>query len=586
MLCRPHRCRIELLFDEAFVNQVKLHTLILTGNPLTFISTRAFRGLDSLVNLIMLQISIRDLGELPISDLRLETLDVSASRLNTLEGLLDISMTKMKLLNLARNHIPSISASELSVFKNARSDLDVSFACNDILSVEPGAFKSLHFRDLDFTNCFAKADESVVLRGLEGVTTETLSLGTFMGEPRRSIRTENLRSLCKMTVTRLNLQMQRWADLSSATFDCLGGLETLEMTEMHIERFPENITTMGKLLELNLDRNAFTNLCDIHAHNFPSLKVLSMRGNGVYRDHLIFGDSCLQKLSQLEYLDLSHSEVETQESCCGRQLQGLGNLHFLNLSYSYTMHWHALPFSATPELRHLDCSHVPVNLNESAPFQNLALLKTLNLSSTSVSVVHPHLLKGLKSLIRLEQSQNPVPGGVVSDPEIFSHVPLLESLVLAECKLIAIGENLFSALMKLTYVDLSANYLTKVSTFYSPIPIHLNFANNQIELVNIDSVKRLEPDSSIDLSYNPLVCNCSNIEFIDWVKANADKLVHFEETLCNATNGRVKPSEVNLKCNFYSGLTAFAIAAVVIIIIIIIVLTVRKIKRSGKYSVL
>lgn len=578
------RCRIDLMFDEAFVNQTKLHTLILTGNPLKFISTRAFRGLDSLVNLVMPQIDIKDLGQLPISHLQLETLDVSGSRLSTLEGLMAISMTKMKSLNLARNHIPSISASDLNVFKNARGDLDVSFTSNNILRMDPGAFKSLHFRDLDFTNCYAKSDVSMVLRGLEGVKTESLKLGTFMGEPRRSIRAESLRSLCNMTVSRLNLQMQRWADLSDATFECLGGLNVLEMTEMHIDHIPENIKTMGKLLELTLDRNAFRNVCNISAHNFPSLKSLSMRDIGVYETRLVFKDSCLQSLSQLEYLDLSHSELKMEGLCCKQQLQGLSNLLLLNLSYSYTMLWDALPFSATPQLKHLDCSHALVNLSNSAPFQNLAELKTLNLSRTSVSVVHPHLLEGLKSLIHLDLRGNPVPGGVISDPTTFSHVPLLESLVLAECQLVAIEGNIFSALMKLTYVDLSANNLTKLSTYYSTTAILLSFAYNNIELVNIDSVRDLGPNSSIDLSYNPLVCNCSNIEFIDWVKANADKLMHFEETLCNATNGRVKPSEVNLNCNHYSGLMAFGIAVLVIIVIIVVVIIVRKIKIYGRYT--
>ncbi|KAG5272617.1 hypothetical protein AALO_G00167490 [Alosa alosa] len=578
------RCRIDLMFEDVFVAQAKMQTLILTGNPLIFISVEAFTGLESLAHLIMPQTAVRDLEHLPISKLLLETLDVSSCSLHTLEGLAAICMTKMKSLNLARNHIPSISASDLTVFKDAREDLEVSFQSNAILSMEPGAFRSLRFRSLDFTDCFARVDVSVVLTGLEGVTTETLKLGAFEGERRWDITTVSLRSLCNMTVTHLNLQKHRWADLSNATFECMGGLKVLEMTEMHINSLPDKITTMSKLSKLTLDRNAFNNVCNINAHNFPSLKSLFMRGMGVYVTLLIFRDNCLQSLSHLEYLDLSHSEMKVEGPCCEKQLQGLGHLRLLNLSYNFELQWDTLPFNTTPELRHLDCAHVHVNLNTSAPFLNLVQLKTLNLSRTSVSVTHPRLLEGLKSLVRLELSGNPVPGGVVSDPKTFKHIPLLESLVLAQCHLTAIKGDLFRTLTKLTYVDFSANYLTKLSTFFSPAAaIHLNFAHNRIELVDIDSIKGLGP-SSVDLSYNPLVCNCSNIEFIDWVKANADKLMHFVETLCNATNGRVKPSEVALNCNNFAGLEAFCIVILIIAVVTAVAVIVRKKYKSQRYE--
>ncbi|XP_062410993.1 CD180 antigen [Sardina pilchardus] len=580
------RCRIDLMFEDAFVAQAKLQTLILTGNPLIFISVEAFSGLKSLAHLIMPQTAIGDLEHLPISKLQLETLDISSSSLHTLEGLAAICMTKMKLLNLARNHIPSISASDLTVFKGAKEDLEVSFRSNDILSMEPGAFRSLRFRSLDFTNCFARVDVSVVLTGLEGVTTETLRLGTFEGERRWDITAVSLRSLCNVTVSHLNLQMQHWAGVSNATFECMGGLKILEMTQLHINNFPDKITTMGKLSELNLDRNALKNVCDISAHSFPSLKSLSMRDMGVYVGKLIFLNSCLQNLSHLEYLDLSCSELKVEGSCCEKHLQGLGHLRLLNLSYNSPMQWDALPFSATPELRHLDCEHVRVNLSTSAPFSNLELLETLNLSMTTISLAHPRLLEGLKSLVRLELSENPVPGGMLSDPNTFKHVPLLESLVLAQCQLTAITGDLFRNLTKLTYADFSANYLTKLGTFFSPAAaINLNFAHNRIELVDIDSIKGLGPNSSVDLSYNPLVCNCSNIEFIDWAKANADKLMHFGDTLCNLTNQRVKPSEVNLVCTNFAGLEAFCIAVLIIVVVAAVVAIVKKaVKKTQRYE--
>ena len=569
------------MYEDVFATQAKLQTLILTGNPLIFISGRAFCGLKSLVQLIMPQTEVKDLEHIPSSDLQLETLDVSSSGLRTLDGLTAFNLNRMKTLNLARNHIPSICASDLVAFRDTPGDIDVSFQSNDILRVEPGAFRSLRFGGLDFSDCFTRADVSVVLRGLEGVATEKLKLGAFNDGPHRYIKTESLHSLCNMTVTHLNLQMQRWEDVSNATFECMGGLKVLEMTEMHMHSLPDNITTMGKLSQLTLDRNDFENMCDINAHNFPSLTSLSMRGMW---GRLVFQGNCLRSLSHLEYLDLSHSGVYVEGLCCEQQLQGLGQLRFLNLSYNFAMRWDALPFTATPQLRHLDCSNVNVNLSGSAPFRNLALLETLNLSRTSVSVTHSHLLEGLKSLVHLNLRGNPVSGGLVSDPDTFKPVPLLESLVLAECELTAIEGNLFHALTKLTYADLSANYLTKLcaSPSFSLTVIRLNFAHNRIELVDIDSVEGLGPKSSVDLSFNPLACNCSNIKFIDWVKANVDKLMHFEDTLCNASNRRVQFSEVNLRCNIFAGLTAFGVMMLIIFVATAVVVIAKK-RKYGRY---
>ncbi|KAL2100384.1 hypothetical protein ACEWY4_004778 [Coilia grayii] len=573
------------MYEDALSTQHKLHTLILTGNPLAFMSYDAFSGLDSLVRLIMPQTAVTDLEDIPIAELQLDTLDVSSGSIHNLEGLAALNFKKMTALNLARNNIASLRASDLQAFRGTSGDVEVSFQSNNIISVERGVFGALRFRSLDFCGCFARADVSVVLKGLEGVATEKLNLGTFNDAPHRHIKTESLCSLCNTTVTHLSFERQRWEDLSNATFQCLGGLRALDMTEMSISHLPDNITTMGKLAQLTLDRNKFGNVCDVNAHNFPSLTSLSMQGIAEFtKGHCIFNDDCFQGLSQLEYLDLSHSTVHADGLCCERQLKGLGQLRLLNLSYNDAMRWGALPFAATPQLRHLDCSHLSVTLNSSAPFRNLALLQTLNLSRTSLSVTHPRLLEGLKSLVHLDLRGNPISEGVVSDPEIFKHVPDLESLILAECNLTGIGGNLFHALTKLTHADLSANHLAKLSTsaFFSLASIRLNYAHNLIELVDISSVQGLGPSSLVDLSFNPLTCNCSNIKFIDWVKANVDKLVHADETLCSGSHQKI--SDVTLHCYSVAGAVAFGVTMLVVALTIAAVSAFKKWKTYNRYT--
>ncbi|XP_063067348.1 CD180 antigen [Engraulis encrasicolus] len=586
------RCSIDLLYEGAFSSQNKLRTLILTGNSLKFMSYEAFSGLDSLAELVMPQTSVADLEDLPISELQLRALDVSDGSLHDLEGLTALRLGKMETFNLARNHIASLRRADMKAFNGSSSSgsgglmMEVSFASNDIISVEDGAFAGLRFRSLDFRGCFERAEADVLLRGLEGVTTETLNMGSFNDAAHRSITTQSVRSLCNMNVTHLNLSRQRWASLSNATFECLAGLRSLDMTEMHLSNLPDNINSMGNLTHLTLDRNEFGNMCDIRAHNFPSLTWLSIRGPFRRKKNLIFQDDCLQDLSHLQYLDLSDIGLEVKGRCCEGQLRGLGQLRMLNLSHSNAMSWGALPFSATPQLQQLDCTglHITLDAAGSAPFQNLAQLKALNLSSTKTDITQPGFLEGLKSLVHLNLRGNPVPEGHVLDPETFKHVPELQNLTLAECKLTVIGSNLFHALTKLTFADLSANHMTKVSTsaFYSLTNIHLDYAHNGIQMVDVRSVKALGPSSSIDLSFNPLDCSCSNVQFIDWAKANVDKLEHNDETLCDGTQQHI--SEVTLHCSPIVGIIAFGVTLLIVVAVAAGVFVLIKWKRYDRYT--
>lgn len=181
---------------------------------------------------------------------------------------------------------------------------------------------------------------------------------------------------------------------------------------------------------------------------------------------------------------------------------------------------------------------------------------------------YAHILKGLTKLRVLNLKGNTIQGGVLVKTKNFDYVPLLESLVLSSCGITEISENVFTAFANLKNVDLSENKLLKLSLtdFYSLNQIQLNFASNKITVVDVKIVD-LGISSSIDLSSNPLVCNCTNYQFITWVKENVSKMKHIEKTFCDATNEKI--IDVDLQCVFSNRALGIGLGIAIVITIII-----------------
>ncbi|XP_067294013.1 CD180 antigen [Pseudorasbora parva] len=575
------RCGITFMYEDIFKHQPDLEVLILIGNPLVFIASRAFSGPLALKYLSLVQSNIKSLSDIPSDNLAyLEVLDLGGSDIRSLDGLSSFHWHKLNSLQLDMNSIERITMTDLEPIHNVVG-LSISFKGNDFVYIQPGAFQSLNLSSLDFSGCFNKIDFSSLLKGLEGIKTNRLKLGMYETHPNVYIPSAALQSFCKILVTDLDFQLHHFLDLNNSTFQCLEGLKKLDLTRAHLDSLPFNMTGLSTLTHLVLDENRFSDVCHISTSSFPMLTHLSVSGNS---KQLKFSNRCLESLRFLEELDLSLSLVNHRGPCCNDQLFGLGKLKLLNLSYSLPMLWSSQPFSATPQLEHLDFSHSLYTLNDSSPFSNLQHLRTLNLSWSNTNLTNTHIFKGLNTLQLLNLRGNPIEGEVLSQTELFKHVSLLETLILSSCKITAFGENLFKGLTSLRQVDLSENKLVKLSTsgFYSAFSIQLNFARNAIVTVDVESLTNLGKGSTVDLSYNPIVCNCSNFQFINWVKKNTIKVKHLMETVCNATGTRI--IDAKLQCEFPAGVLAFIIILIVIIIAFAVFCFVKRIRNYSRYT--
>ncbi|MCI4394275.1 hypothetical protein PGIGA_G00166900 [Pangasianodon gigas] len=579
------RCSINFIYEDVFQYQFNLKSLILVANPLNFISDSAFSGLLALKYLSLAGSMIRSLMEIPTAHLEfLEILDLRGSEVYSLDGLENFPLHQMKKLFLDMNLIEKIKMADMEKLQRT-SGLEISFKGNDLVDVEPNAFQNLAMGSLDFSGCFKKMNISVLLKGLEGVKTNKLYLGIYEDSPKTYIKLAELQSFCNISVVDVDFQLLHFRDLTNTSFRCFSEIQKLDLTRAHLSAFPSSLSNLSMLSHLVLDENYFHNMCDIKAASFPMVRHLSMSGNEKF---LNFSENCLEPLSYLEELHLSHSSLGTGDFCCNKQLTGLRELKFLNLSYNFVMKWEPLPFKATPNLKHLDCTHTKYVLNSSSsPFINLENLQTLNLSFTNLKLLdNAHILKGLTKLRVLNLKGNTIQGGVLAKTKSFDYVPLLEILVLSSCGITEIRENVFKNLANLKNVDLSENQLVKLSLtdFYSLNQIQLNFASNKITVVEVKIVEDLGTSSSIDLSSNPLACNCTNYQFILWVKENVSKMKHIEKTCCDATNEKI--IDVDLQCVFSNRTLGIVLGIVIVIVIIISLLyCVKKIQaRYRPYS--
>lgn len=546
-----------------------------------FMASTAFSGPLALKHLSLVQSKIKCLSDIPSDNLAyLEVLDLRGSNIRSLDGLSNFRWQNLKSLQLDLNFIDRIRLTDLKPFYNL-AGVGISFKGNDFVYIEPGAFQSLNLSSLDFSGCLNKMNISSLLKGLEGIKTNRLNLGLYETDSNVYIPSAALQSFCNMFVRDLDFQLQHFLDLNNATFHCLEGLKKLDLTRAHLNSLPPNMTGLSTLSHLVLDENHFKDVCESNTRNFPMLTHLSISGNS---KKLNFSSRCMGSLGLLEELDLSVSLINPREPCSNNQLFGLGELKLLNLSYASRMFWSSKPFNVTPKLEHFDFSHSLYTPNDSSPFSNLQSLRTLNLSWSNTDLTNVHLFVGLKSLKHLNLRGNAIQGGVLTQTELFKFVPLLETLILSACEITSFDENLFKGLTNLSHIDLSENKLVKLSTsgFYSLHFLKLNFARNNITTVDVGSVAHLGKEGSVDLSYNPLVCNCSNFEFIHWVKKNKDKVKHLMETFCNGTGTRI--IDAKLQCELPLGVLAFCVVLAAVLLASAIFCLVRRVRKYLRYT--
>lgn len=567
------RCQINWIHEDTFQKHHQLNTIMLTGNPLIFMAETSLSGPVSLKHLFLTQTGISNLEFIPRHNLEnLESLHLGGNHLSSIKFPENFPTQNLKVLDFQNNAIHYLSREDITALKKA-VNLSLNFNGNDIIGIEPGAFHSKSFQSLKFGGTH---NLSVILTGLQNSTTQSLWLGTFEDViVNEDITSATFEGLCAMSVKSLNLQLHRFSDFSLATFHCFTQLQELDLTHTHLRELPSGIKGMTSLKKLVLNANNFNQLCQISASSFPSLTDLYIKGN---TEKLDLGVGCLEKLENLQKLDLSHSNIEADE-CCHLQLKNLLYLQYLNLSYNNPVGLQSQAFNECPHLEVLDLAftHLQVNAPQS-PFQNLDILQVLNLSHCHLDASNQHLLAGLRGLRHLDFQGNRFPERNIPNTNLLQTVGSLESLILSFCDLISIHQQAFRGLQKIGHLDLSHNSLTdrSIEALSHLKGSHLHLGTNRFSIIPAHLLPILSQQSTINLSNNPLDCSCSNMHFLTWFKENLHKLEDSEETRCASPPllKGVKLSDVELSCE----MTPTGIFFLVVFLFVFMILLICSVK--------
>ncbi|XP_074055735.1 CD180 antigen isoform X2 [Macrotis lagotis] len=570
-------CEISWIHEDAFENNGELSTIILTGNPLIFVADTAFEGPRALKHLSLTQTGMTSITFIPMQNLEnLETLHLGSNHLSSIQLPSTFLAHNLKVLDFELNAIHHITKKDIASLKQA-TNLSLNLKGNNIRDIEDGAFYQTTFQNLNFGGIF---DVSFMLKGLQNSTTHTLWLGSFQDVDVLDTTPAMLEGLCNISVEALNIQSRHFSE-SAAIFQCFTGLKELDLTQSHWKKLPSAIEGMNQLRKLVLNQNSFDDLCQINAASFPSLTHLHIKGN---EHKLDLGTGCLEKLKNLQHLDLSHSKV-APSTCCNSPLRNLSHLQHLNLSYNEPQTLQGEAFRECPQLELLDFAFTHLHTDASpSPFQNLQLLQVLNLSNCLIETSNPQLLVGLQSLQYLDLGGNPFRSGLLTKDNMLQPLDNLQVLILSSCGLTALEQQAFGSLGKLRYLDLQHNILTGsgLAALSDLKATHLNLAANSIRIIPPSVLPAFSQQNIINLSHNPLDCTCSNIHFLRWYRENLHKISDPEETTCGdppALRG-VKLSNVTLSCTLLVVRLIFLVLFLLIIIAMVILLVRRYIIRK------
>ena len=182
------------------------------------------------------------------------------------------------------------------------------------------------------------------------------------------------------------------------------------------------------------------------------------------------------------------------------------------------------------QLTSIDISNNAIQVNEPHKWANIGIkglnkLKTINAKDLRIPLLrNPHLLHNMPELEEvdlsgssfLEEGNQTLPGSSLQYNEN------LKIVKMSRLNIMNIEHDAFVNNYKLEYLDLAMNNLS--SNIYFNVSAtsvsFLNLSHNKIGFFRADFISNLNQKVPlvVDLSNNPLLCNCETLDFISWIQ--------------------------------------------------------------------
>ncbi|XP_022417726.1 leucine-rich repeat-containing G-protein coupled receptor 6 [Delphinapterus leucas] len=341
----------------------------------------------------------------------LEELRLSGNRLSHIPGQAFSGLYSLKILMLQNNLLGGIPAEalwELRSLQSLRLDANLISLVPDRSFEGLSSLRHLWLDDNALTEIPVRALGS--LRALQAVT---LALNHIDHIPDYAFR--NLSSLVVLHLHNNHIQ-----HLGTHSFEGLHNLETLDLNYNQLHEFPVAIRTLGRLQELGFHNNNIKAIPEKAFLGNPLLQTIHFYDNPIQ----FVGRSAFQYLPRLHTLSLNGAtdiqgfpdlkgttslEILTLTRAGLRRLplgmcQQLPRLRVLELSHNQI---EGLPsLHGCQKLEEIGLQHNRIWEIRADTFHQLTSLQALDLSWNAIRSIHPEAFATLRSLVKLDLTDN------------------------------------------------------------------------------------------------------------------------------------------------------------------------------------
>ncbi|XP_050997993.1 toll-like receptor 13 [Acomys russatus] len=436
---------IQVLPPWSFTNLSALVDLRLEWNLIWKIDEGAFRGLENLTLLNLVENKIQRVNNSFEGLSNLETLLLSHNQITYIHKNAFIPLVKLKYLSLSRNNITDLSGileavqhlpclKHLDLTNNSIISLDhspMSLVSLTDLSFQGNKLMELNFSALSLPNLTTLSASQNGHGVIQNVHLETLPQLRSLNLSGTLVKLEMLSAKHLQTVRVLDLSNRelRNGHLNMKTVCQL--LRNLPMLETLV--FQKNVTnaegikhlaTCTRLLVLDLGQNSdLVHLNDSEFHDLPSLQRLNLK-----KCQLSFiSNKTWGSLQNLTILDLSQNKFKSFPNYAFSPLKclkslflsrnpitelnnlafaGLFSLKELNLAACWIVTIDRHSFTQFPNLEILDLEDNNIRTLNSRTFQPLKKLRVLILSHNRLEIMEPNAFSGLSGLHHLDLMYN------------------------------------------------------------------------------------------------------------------------------------------------------------------------------------
>jgi len=487
--------RLKSIPSEMFSNLQFLDMVNVSHNLIQTIDAGAFQRIYK----IEIDLSHNQISFLPRSAFvdcsNISTLDLSHNNLSRIhdEAFLDSDVT---IVDLSYNRFTNLSLLPIGNFTSIRS-LNLSF--NEITAVNKKSFKFRHNVKL-YEMAVVDLSHNV-LREVSGSVFEKFWALRYLNLSHNSLKRMASGAFGNLpTLLDLDLSHNQLRDLGS-----ISGLISLKSLNARYNQLKSIPTVSVALNDLDLESNMIE---EVSCSSFPminSLLYLHLKNNSL---KLLDSDSFCNLLT-LRFLDLTSNNISDVSSIVS-SLQKLSSLQFLNLSYNQLERINSSnAFGSLPTLFDLNLSRNRISQINPYAFNGLLQLLSLNLSGNVMKSIEGDSLKGLSSLQTLDLSFNRLTRIENRTNSFFEDLLALQSLHLRGNKISFLtAKSLPSSPWipyKIRFVDLSRNHLESLVTAagFAAVEI-LDLHHNRIRSLNPSIFGNMSSLRSLDLSDNRL----------------------------------------------------------------------------------